>query len=191
MCSCVWGSSRGRAHRFPSSVSRLGFAGSSGGEEPGCQCRGLGFDSWAGKMPLEEGAATRPSVPAWRTPPTDRGAWRGSRPRGHQESDPAALGRADPFPVLLPLATCLSICLQRKSPFVLSSVLADPLLMSLCSRESHPLNSTFSPRFLPLCAYFARHGPIFYHVLGFMGSFGLKVASVCCGVPFLGVDVDE
>lgn len=112
------------------------------------------------------------------------------RPRGHQESDPAALGRADPFPVLLPLATCLSICLQRKSPFVLSSVLADPL-MSLCSRESHPLNSTFSPRFLPLCAYFARHGPIFYHVLGFMGSFGLKVASVCCGVPFLGVDVDE
>lgn len=115
----------------PTVVFRLCFAGGSGSEEPACQHRRLGFDSWAAKIPLEEGAATRPSVPAWRIPPTDRGARRGSRPRGHQESDPAALGRGDSFPVLLSLAMCLSIRLQRKCPFVSSRVLADPLLTSV------------------------------------------------------------
>ena len=34
----------------------------------------LRFDPWVGKIPLEEGMATHPSVIAWRNP-MDRGAW--------------------------------------------------------------------------------------------------------------------
>ena len=34
----------------------------------------LEFDSWIGKIPLEEGLATHLSILAWRIP-MDRGAW--------------------------------------------------------------------------------------------------------------------
>ena len=48
-----------------------GFPGGSSGKEPACQCRGRkrqGFDPWVGKIPLEEGMATRSSILAWRIP---------------------------------------------------------------------------------------------------------------------------
>ena len=64
------------------------FPGGASGKEPACQCRRHkrhGFDSFVGKIPLEEGMATHCSVLAWRTPWTeslvDYGPW------GHKESD--------------------------------------------------------------------------------------------------------
>ena len=60
--------------------TRWGFPGGSSGKEPACQCRGRkrqGFDPWVGKIPLEEGMATRSSILAWRIPWTEKpgGLW--------------------------------------------------------------------------------------------------------------------
>ena len=43
----------------------MGFPGGASGTEPACQCRRCerhGFDSWVGKIPLEEGMAVHSSI---------------------------------------------------------------------------------------------------------------------------------
>ena len=52
----------------------MGFTRGTSGKELTCQCRRLkrfGFDPWVGKIPLEEGMATHPSILAWRIPWTE------------------------------------------------------------------------------------------------------------------------
>ena len=48
----------------------MSFPGGATGKESPCQCgdTGNGFDSWVGKMPLEEGMAIHSSILAWRIP---------------------------------------------------------------------------------------------------------------------------
>ena len=83
----------------------------------------------------------------------------------------------------VPLHLCavhISICLELRSS-------RPPLLISPCSRESHPLDPVSLPRgFPPTCLYFTRHGRIFDHVLGFLESTSLKVASCLLGSSFPG-----
>ena len=58
-----------RAH-----VREWGFPGGARGKEPACQCsrqKRLGFDPWAGKIPLEESMETHSSILAWRIPRTE------------------------------------------------------------------------------------------------------------------------
>ena len=101
----------------------MDFPGGASGKEPTCQCKRrkrYGFNPWVGKIPLEEGMATYPSILAWRIPQTEepgglqsmgsqrvghdwsdlahvahRGAWTWGHMQGHQEaasppSEPAA-----------------------------------------------------------------------------------------------------
>ena len=52
----------------------FGFPGSASGKKSACQCRSCkrqGFDSWVGKIPLEEGVATHCCILAWRIPWTE------------------------------------------------------------------------------------------------------------------------
>ena len=52
----------------------FGFPGSASGKKSACQCRRCkrqGFDSWVGKIPLEEGVATHCCILAWRIPWTE------------------------------------------------------------------------------------------------------------------------
>ena len=74
----------------------------------------------------------------------------------------------------------ISICLE------LSSYRPPPHLFVLPGIPSFDL-CIFSPRAPPLCLHFTGHGRIFHHVLGFMESTSLKLASVSWGVPFLAV----
>ena len=53
---------------------RRGFPGGTNGKEPACQCRKCRrnrFDPWVGKIPPEEGMATRSSILCWRIPCTE------------------------------------------------------------------------------------------------------------------------
>ena len=55
---------------FQCSVMKdLGFPGGAGGEEHACQCK-QARETWVPSLedPLEEGAATHCSIPAWRIP---------------------------------------------------------------------------------------------------------------------------
>ena len=52
----------------------MGFPGGTIGKESICQCRRhkrCGFNTWIGKIPLEEGIATHSSVLAWKMPWTE------------------------------------------------------------------------------------------------------------------------
>ena len=54
------------------SLKNLDFPGGASGKEPACQCRRCkrrGFDPWGRK--IQEGMATRFSIPAWRIPWTE------------------------------------------------------------------------------------------------------------------------
>ena len=49
-------------------IESVDFPGRSDGQESACQCRRPEFNLWVGKIPLEKGMATHPSILAWKTP---------------------------------------------------------------------------------------------------------------------------
>ena len=83
-----------------------GFPGGASGKESTCPYRRpkrRGFGPWVGKVPLEKGMTTHPSILAWRIP-VHRGAWRAAVRGGGKESDTTerlstAQHRADELPL--------------------------------------------------------------------------------------------
>ena len=84
-CSCLESPGMGEPGGLPSmgshrvghdwsdlaAVVYMGFPGGSDGKESACRFRRPKFNSWVGKIPLEEGMATPSSILAWRIPWTE------------------------------------------------------------------------------------------------------------------------